>query len=386
MSFIRRQYELQETELRVRDDGVLPGPHREQRVVVPVNGINRAVVQAVNFGRALSPRRPGRLRHRRPRAGRRAARALGAPAPGRARWSSSSRRTVRSSRRSSPTSTSSTRPGRRTRRRRSRSSSCPSTSPATGGTGCCITRPPNGSRPPSSGASTRSSPTSRTGAGPLTGRADDHGAHRSPLIGGRRPLQGRKPADRRVRVERPHAPVLPLHRARPARRQAGRQRRPHPDRPVLRARARRRLRPAAVERGGDRRAPVTRRKALAIFSSDAISSSAYATEEILRVLVLAGASAHAPVDPGRDRDRRPARGRVAVVPPGLPGLPERRRRVRRGQDQPGPDLRADRRGRPAHRLRHDGLGVDRRRDRPDPVGHPGRRTTSASRSRSSRSR
>ena len=31
--------------------GVLPGPHREQRVIVPVNGINRAVVQAVNFGR-----------------------------------------------------------------------------------------------------------------------------------------------------------------------------------------------------------------------------------------------------------------------------------------------------------------------------------------------
>ena len=44
----------QERELQVRDEGVLPGPHREQRVVVPVNGINRAVVQAVNFGRALA--------------------------------------------------------------------------------------------------------------------------------------------------------------------------------------------------------------------------------------------------------------------------------------------------------------------------------------------
>jgi amino acid transporter len=54
MSFIRRQYELQEVELRVREDGLLPGPHREQRVVIPVNGINRAVVQAVNFGRALT--------------------------------------------------------------------------------------------------------------------------------------------------------------------------------------------------------------------------------------------------------------------------------------------------------------------------------------------
>lgn len=52
---IHRQYEAQEIELRVREDGVLPGPHREQRVIVPVNGINRAVVQAVNFGRAIAP-------------------------------------------------------------------------------------------------------------------------------------------------------------------------------------------------------------------------------------------------------------------------------------------------------------------------------------------
>ena len=55
MSFIRRQYEQQATELAVRDEGVLPGPHREQRVIVPVNGINRAVVQAINFGRLLAP-------------------------------------------------------------------------------------------------------------------------------------------------------------------------------------------------------------------------------------------------------------------------------------------------------------------------------------------
>jgi amino acid transporter len=54
MSFIHRQYQGQETELWVRDDGPLPGPHREQRVIIPVNGINRAVVQAVNFGRALA--------------------------------------------------------------------------------------------------------------------------------------------------------------------------------------------------------------------------------------------------------------------------------------------------------------------------------------------
>ncbi len=54
MAFVHRQYELQEAELHVRDDGPLPGPHRDQRVIIPVNGINRAVVQAVNFGRALT--------------------------------------------------------------------------------------------------------------------------------------------------------------------------------------------------------------------------------------------------------------------------------------------------------------------------------------------
>ena len=55
MLFIRREYDDQEAELHVRDDLVIEGPHREQRVVVPVNGINRAVIQAVNFGRTMSP-------------------------------------------------------------------------------------------------------------------------------------------------------------------------------------------------------------------------------------------------------------------------------------------------------------------------------------------
>jgi len=55
MLFIRREYNAQEKELHVRDDIVIEGPHREQRVVVPVNGIDRAVIQAVNFGRTMSP-------------------------------------------------------------------------------------------------------------------------------------------------------------------------------------------------------------------------------------------------------------------------------------------------------------------------------------------
>ena len=110
------------------------------------------------------------------------------------------------------------------------------------------------------------------------------------MIGGRRPLQGRKPADRRVRVERPHSPYFRYTGpgqlvAKPAASQ--------PTTPAGRALARVRAvlfgRPLASEEEiGER---LSKKKALAIFSSDAISSSAYATEEILRVLVLAGASA-----------------------------------------------------------------------------------------------
>ena len=55
MLFIRREYTDLEDELHVRDDLIVEGPNREQRVVVPVNGINRAVIQAVNFGRTMSP-------------------------------------------------------------------------------------------------------------------------------------------------------------------------------------------------------------------------------------------------------------------------------------------------------------------------------------------
>ncbi|MBI2776860.1 MAG: APC family permease [Chloroflexi bacterium] len=54
MLFIRRQYDSQAEELSVREDIVFAGPHREQRAVVPVNGINRAVVQAVTFARTVA--------------------------------------------------------------------------------------------------------------------------------------------------------------------------------------------------------------------------------------------------------------------------------------------------------------------------------------------
>jgi amino acid transporter len=55
MMFINRQYRASKAELSVRPDAIIRGPHREERVVVPVPGINRAVVQAVNVGLSIDP-------------------------------------------------------------------------------------------------------------------------------------------------------------------------------------------------------------------------------------------------------------------------------------------------------------------------------------------
>ncbi|HUQ43620.1 MAG TPA: APC family permease [Candidatus Limnocylindria bacterium] len=55
MLFIQRQYKASKAELAVRPDAVIRGPHREERVIVPVPGINRAVVQAINVGRSIDP-------------------------------------------------------------------------------------------------------------------------------------------------------------------------------------------------------------------------------------------------------------------------------------------------------------------------------------------
>jgi amino acid transporter len=110
------------------------------------------------------------------------------------------------------------------------------------------------------------------------------------VIGGRQPLRGSKPGDRRVRVERPHAPYFRytgkgVLTAKPAA--------TAPTTTLGRAAAvvRRVLigRPLASDQEIEER--LSKKKALAIFSSDAISSSAYATEEILRVLIVAGAAA-----------------------------------------------------------------------------------------------
>ena len=110
------------------------------------------------------------------------------------------------------------------------------------------------------------------------------------MIGGRRPLTGRKAGDKRIRVERPHAPYFRY--AGPGQLVA-REAASVPRTPAGRALARARGivfgRPLASEAEIEER--LNKKKALAIFSSDAISSSAYATEEILRVLILGGTAA-----------------------------------------------------------------------------------------------
>jgi amino acid transporter len=54
MLFIRREYDHQAIELAVPPNRVIGPPHRRERVIVPVPGITRAVVQAINFARAIS--------------------------------------------------------------------------------------------------------------------------------------------------------------------------------------------------------------------------------------------------------------------------------------------------------------------------------------------
>jgi amino acid transporter len=55
MLFIHRQYATSSQALALRPDQVIAPPRREERVVIPVNGLSRAVVQAVNVGRSISP-------------------------------------------------------------------------------------------------------------------------------------------------------------------------------------------------------------------------------------------------------------------------------------------------------------------------------------------
>jgi len=109
------------------------------------------------------------------------------------------------------------------------------------------------------------------------------------VIGGRRQLSGRKPGDRRVRIERPHSEYFRY--AGPgvlvAKEKAHVERRPLPH---AIAQLKRVLIGRPLSSESDLEERLSKRKALAIFSSDAISSSAYATEEILHALLVGGAA------------------------------------------------------------------------------------------------
>ncbi len=54
MVFINRQYSRSARELAVAPDMIVRPPHREERVVIPIPGLTRAVVQAINVGRSVS--------------------------------------------------------------------------------------------------------------------------------------------------------------------------------------------------------------------------------------------------------------------------------------------------------------------------------------------
>ena len=107
------------------------------------------------------------------------------------------------------------------------------------------------------------------------------------MIGGRRPISGRKPGDKRVRVERHHSPYFRYTGPGQLTAKAAASAPTTPmGRFVWRIKGVLIGRPLANEEEiGER---LSKKKALAIFSSDAISSSAYATEEILLAFLLAG--------------------------------------------------------------------------------------------------
>ena len=54
MLFISRQYAASARELAVRPDFIVPPPVREERSIVPVPSLNRAVVRAINVARSIS--------------------------------------------------------------------------------------------------------------------------------------------------------------------------------------------------------------------------------------------------------------------------------------------------------------------------------------------
>ena len=109
------------------------------------------------------------------------------------------------------------------------------------------------------------------------------------MIGGRRSLQGRKPGDKRVRVERPHAPYF---RYTGKGQLTAKEAASVPTTPggLLIAKVRGIVLGRPLHQDEEIGERLSKTKALAIFSSDAISSSAYATEEIILAFILGGAA------------------------------------------------------------------------------------------------
>ena len=183
-------------------------------------------------------------------------------------------------------------------------------------------------------------------------------------------ISGRRPADRRVRVAPRTSPYFRYTgpgtvTARPAANA--------PTQPIGRiaARGRRILfgRPLASDEEAEERLSIP--KALAVFSSDNLSSVAYATEAIMFTLLAAGTAAFWLTIPISIADRHHPRHHRHLLSPDDPRLPQRRRQLHRGARESRPAGRA-RRGRgPARRLRPDRVGQRGGRRGGDHLGVPG---------------
>ena len=208
------------------------------------------------------------------------------------------------------------------------------------------------------------------------------------MIGGRRPLQGRKPADRRVRVERPHAPYFRYTGpnqlvARPPRTSLERpSAAPGPGSAGLRSagpsrarrrsasgsRRRRRWRSSARTRSA--RPPTRPRRSCGSSSSPGAGIALSLSLEVAIAIAVLLAVVATLLSPGLPGVSRPAAARTPWPKENLSPIA----RPRRGRGTPD-------------RLRHDRRGVDARRPIAQIVlGHPEPVRPCRSRSPSSRSR
>ncbi len=123
---VHRHYEGRGGEQFFSLKGWLPTGTRRNRVIVPISGVHRAVVEALEYARSLSPDVRAIFVDTDPRATEQVRTELGARGARACRWSSSIHRTAPSSSRSSATSTTS-KPGNLTPTSRL---SCPEFVPA----------------------------------------------------------------------------------------------------------------------------------------------------------------------------------------------------------------------------------------------------------------